>query len=59
MFGYYGKWDFMVVIIVRTFVFVESNLEAWIKIKKVEKLYKFEGKYIPLQGCMFNYRERV
>jgi hypothetical protein len=23
----------------------------------VEKLYKFEGKFIPLQGCMFNYRE--
>ena len=36
---------------------LESSLEAWIKIEYVEKLYKFKGKFIPLQGCMFNYRE--
>jgi len=27
-------------------------------LRKWKQLYKFEGKFIPLQGCMFNYRER-
>jgi hypothetical protein len=28
MFGYYGKWDFVVVIIVRTFVFVRIKFRS-------------------------------
>jgi hypothetical protein len=56
IFGYYEKWDFVVVIIVRTFVFVRIKFRSMNKdCVSGKKLYKFEGKFIPLQGCMFSY----
>jgi hypothetical protein len=51
MFGYYEKWDFVVVIIVRTFVFVR------IKFRSMNKDCISEKNYTNLKENSFPYKD--